>query len=218
MILRVKIIFGLLLTFVTSVAMADASGTGFFISNDGLVATNFHVIEDAQAITVTRFNGRQSSATPLITDRANDIAILQVQDATQETFMPVRHSSTVSRGAELLTIGFPLTSIQGKEPKVTSGILSSLSGLDDDPTRFQVSVPVQPGNSGGPLIAKDGAVIGIVSAKLNALGVVKITGDIPQNVNFAVKSSYLIELFSTHAIDNRIKAIYKIGSKLVILN
>ena len=196
------------------VANADSSGTGFFVTQDGLVVTNFHVIEGANSITITRFNGKQSTATPVVLDRANDIAILQVDEASQETVLQVRHSSTANRGTDLLTIGFPLTSIQGKEPKVTSGILSSLSGLDDDPRHFQISVPVQPGNSGGPLIAKDGAVIGIVTSKLNAIGVVRATGDIPQNVNFAVKSAYLTELFSNRVIESRVKAIFKPGLNL----
>lgn len=194
--------------------MAGTSGTGFFVSQDGLVVTNFHVIEDAKSITITRFNGKQSTATAVVLDRANDIAILQVDEASQETVLQVRHSSTANRGTDLLTIGFPLTSIQGKEPKVTSGILSSLSGLDDDPRHFQISVPVQPGNSGGPLIAKDGTVIGIVTSKLNAIGVVRATGDIPQNVNFAVKSAYLTELFSNRVIESRVKATFKPGPNL----
>lgn len=205
---------GLLMGLTSSFVAADSSGTGFFISSDGLIATNFHVIEGGQSITITRFNGRQSIATPLITDKANDIAVLQVHEGSTEAFLPVRHSSTVQLGADLLTIGFPLTSIQGIEPKVTSGILSSLSGMRDDPTRFQISVPVQPGNSGGPLIAKDGSVVGIVTSKLNAMGVVKATGDIPQNVNFAVKSSYLVELFGTRLIDSRVKANFKAGPTL----
>lgn len=211
-----QIKIGFILFSMSFFSMADSSGTGFFVSEDGLIVTNFHVIEDAQAITITRSNGKQSKASPLITDKANDIAILQIEDGVQETFLTVKHSSIVSLGTDLVTIGFPLTSIQGKEPKVTSGILSSLSGLNDNPTHFQISVPIQPGNSGGPLIAKDGTVIGIVTSKLNAIGVVRATGDIPQNVNYAVKSSYLVELFNSRVFNTRVKATHKPGPNLGI--
>jgi hypothetical protein len=97
-------------------------------------------------------------------------------------------------------VGYPHVSIQGGEPKITDGLISSLSGMGDDPRLFQISVPVQPGNSGGPLVTFDGNVIGIVSAQLNALAMAKAGAGLPQNVNYAVKSNYIFELTRVYGI------------------
>jgi len=82
----------------------------------------------------------------------------------------------------------------GKEAKVTSGIVNSSKGYDDDPRMLQISVQVQAGNSGGPLINSKGEVVGIVTAKLRAVKFFDETGDLPQNVNYALKSTYLVPL------------------------
>ena len=79
---------------------------------------------------------------------------------------------------------------------VTDGIINSLSGIRDDPRVFQISVPVQSGNSGGPLVAQEGNVVGIVVSKLSAVALLKETGGLPQNVNYAVKSNYLLEVLA----------------------
>ena len=80
--------------------------------------------------------------------------------------------------------------MQGLAPKLTRGEISSLSGLQDDPRFFQISVPVQPGNSGGALVDEHGNVIGITSGQLSAIEMLKAAGSLPQNVNYAVKISY----------------------------
>ena len=94
-------------------------------------------------------------------------------------------------GAEIFTVGFPNPELQGYEPKMTAGVISSMSGVQDDPTCYQISVPVQPGNSGGPLMAKNGDVLGIIKAKLGARAGLVTSGALPENVNYAVKSDYL---------------------------
>ena len=85
---------------------------------------------------------------------------------------------------------------KGAEAKFTEGSISSSSGLGNDPRVYQISVPVQAGNSGGPLATQEGGVVGIVTAKIDALSILKSTGDLPQNVNYAIKSSYLLGLVS----------------------
>jgi S1-C subfamily serine protease len=87
--------------------------------------------------------------------------------------------------------------LQGFEPKYTKGNISSLSGIQDDPRHFQISTPVQPGNSGGPLIDSTGNVIGIVVAKMGDVETLTATGSIPQNVNYAIKSSFALALLET---------------------
>ena len=87
--------------------------------------------------------------------------------------------------------------IQGFSPKITKGEISSESGIGDDPRAWQISVPVQPGNSGGALLDESGNVVGVVVSKLG-LKAAKTTGDIPQNVNYAVKSTYALALLETY--------------------
>ena len=94
-------------------------------------------------------------------------------------------------------MGFPLVTIQGGEPKISNGIVNSITGVGNDVRFFQISVPIQSGNSGGPLVTREGNVIGVVTAKLDAIKVLARTGDLPQNVNYAIKSNYLLDLLST---------------------
>jgi S1-C subfamily serine protease len=93
-------------------------------------------------------------------------------------------------GEEVFTIGFPNIQMQGVAPKYTDGKISSLAGMQDDPSEYQISVPVQPGNSGGPLCDAGGQVVGIVVARINDIAVLQASGVMPQNVNYAVKSRH----------------------------
>lgn len=100
-------------------------------------------------------------------------------------------------GAHVFTIGFPHPDVLGTQAKLTDGLISASTGIGNDPRLFQISVPVQAGNSGGPLLNSNGEVVGIVSAKLNSLALLSATGDLPQNVNYAIKSAYLQSLLKT---------------------
>jgi serine protease Do len=157
------------------------SGTGFFVSSDGLIMTNAHVVDDAQEIDYRGTDGVIRKANVLKADRDADIAILRTKDGAARTWLPL--DVTESRmGAGVFTIGFPNASIQGVEPKFTDGRVSSLSGIRDDKDRYQISVPIQPGNSGGPLVdMKTGSVVGVIVAILRR----EIGAD---NVSYAVKS------------------------------
>ncbi len=179
----------------TSLAVV-ASGTGFFVSSNGYIATNNHVIEGAEEISVRDNKGNILIASVVLRDQANDLAVIKVTgDAYQP--LPLRSSAEIKKGSDVFAIGFPNTSIQGRESKVTTGIISSLSGIMGEPNSFQISVPIQPGNSGGPLIDMTGSVAGITTAKLSAAAMLKKGGQLPENVNYAVKSNYLLELIGT---------------------
>jgi S1-C subfamily serine protease len=115
-------------------------------------------------------------------------------------------SRRLREGSKVFTFGHPNPSIQGLDPVYTSGDISKLSGIKDDPRTFQISVPIQPGNSGGALIDEHGNVVGVVVARLNALKLLATTGNLPQNVNYAVKSTRLLSLLEEH--------IPKAGEKL----
>ena len=106
--------------------------------------------------------------------------------------MPVSSSRRVKLGQTVSTVGFPNPDLQGKSPKLTKGEISSLSGASDDPKYFQISVPLQPGNSGGPLVDAYGNVIGVVTAKLSIGVALAKTGDLPENVNYAVKGTFVM--------------------------
>lgn len=99
-------------------------------------------------------------------------------------------------GDSVFTIGFPAIDLQGTEPKYTDGKISSLSGLRDDPDKYQISVPVQPGNSGGPLVDQSGNVAGVIVARLNDFAALRSMGSLPQNVNYAVKGKLLRDFLS----------------------
>jgi S1-C subfamily serine protease len=171
-----------------------ASGTGFFITEDGYLITNNHVVRGANKVKV-RTRAVTLDADLVKTSATFDLAVLKVTGK----FKPL--SLDFDRGGHLgdavFTIGFPNMDLQGIEPKYTDGKISSLSGMQDDPSQYQISVPVQPGNSGGPLIADNGCVVGIVRAKINDFAALASSGSIPQNVNYAVKVKYLRDLLET---------------------
>lgn len=169
----------------------EGTGTGFFITND-LVATSYHVIEGAKKITVSH-DKQKAIGTIVAKDVKNDVAILKVEGMEQVTEpLPLGDPRKVKLGQAVSTLGFPMPNLMGVSPKAGEGIINSLTGIQDDIRSFQVSIPIQPGNSGGPLLNESGQVIGIISSKLNELYAINYKGTIMQNVNYAVKISYLM--------------------------
>jgi S1-C subfamily serine protease len=181
----------------------EASGTGFLISRNGLLATNWHVVADAKNISVgfPGWNGNVS-AEVVIRDVVNDLAVLRVADPAKLTAscselpFQLASSNSVKLGERVSTIGYPLTSILGSNPKFSEGVISSKSGWQDDPRSLQISAQVQPGSSGSPLFDVDGNIVGVVVATLDAARVYQAASAIPQNVNFAIKADYLLNLLA----------------------
>ena len=169
-----------------------AIGSGFFVTRDGYLLTNYHVVKDADNIKVN-YKSQVFQAKVIVTDKIDDLAVLKVEGGSFPA-LAISARDTVDLGQEVFTIGFPNIQMQGVEPKYTDGRISSLSGMEDDPTEYQISVPVQPGNSGGPLCDANGQVVGIVVARLNDLTVMQISGVVPQNVNYAVKARPMRQL------------------------
>jgi S1-C subfamily serine protease len=166
------------------------SGTGFFVSSSGLLVTATHVVEGASGVWVA-VNDEVWPAKVLKLDSANDVAILKVEVPVPVPFLPLADSAAIRMGTDVFTVGFPNIQIQGVSPKLTRGEVSSLTGMQDDPRFFQISVPVQPGNSGGPLLNLHGRVVGIVVSRLDDRFTLFASGALPQNVNYAIKSSYV---------------------------
>ncbi len=148
-------------------------------------------------------NGRNDDDTMTSVDAANDLALLKAEGKFSS--LPISPSRSVKLGDTVATIGFPDIGLQEFSPKLAKGEIASLSGAGDDPRYFQISVPLQPGNSGGALVDEHGSVIGIVSAKLDASEALAASGALPENVNYAVKSSLLLS-FLESVPDAKLKA------------
>jgi len=169
-------------------------GTGFFISRDGYILTCHHVIDGAESIKVIA-GGRSYPAQLIRDDKYNDLSLLKVSGRFSALAFSSKRSARM--GQEVFTVGYPNPSIQGVGAKLTKGTVNSLTGFMDDLRLYQISVPVQPGNSGGPLLDMNGNVTGVIVAVLDAKAAFKITGSLPQNVNYALKSTYAQALLDT---------------------
>ncbi len=180
-----------------------ATATGFFITDDGYLISNYHVVKDATKVRLLTSAGLIDAKVVQV-DAANDLALLKADGRFAP--LPIAASRTVNLGGTVATVGFPDIGLQGFAPKLAKGEIASLSGAGDDPRYFQISVPVQPGNSGGALVDERGNVIGIVSAKLDAGAALAASGALPENVNYAVKSSLLLSfLESMPAVEAKLK-------------
>ena len=180
-----------------------SQGTGFLFARSGLVTTNYHVVSDKKDIRVYFPKADiEFETTVELKDINNDLVVLRIKDFTYDDIFSqkipfgVRKSNTVQLGEDVFTLGFPLGKLLGKSAKFSDGTVSSLSGLLGSANLFQINNPIQPGNSGGPLFDRDGNLIGIVVATLDAKFFYENLDTIPQNVNFAIKSDYLINLVS----------------------
>jgi S1-C subfamily serine protease len=182
------------------------SGSGFLVdTQQGLIVTNFHVIENAKKLRAA-VAGEEFDCNIVTADRSNDLVILKLVGFENSSLsgksLPyaLRPSSVAREGTRVFTMGFPLGALLGTKPKFSDGSISSLAGMNDDPRILQMNVPIQPGNSGGPLLTNSGELIGVVVAALDAKYFIENIGIVPQNVNFAVKSDYLGTLFSASGV------------------
>ena len=184
---------------------ATSSGTGFMVSDDRAL-TNFHVVNGCQRVTVRNSRGQVANSTVQATDPNRDLALLTVPAGVVPP-LTFRDGPAVSRGETVVTYGFPLSGVLSSGPTLTTGDISALAGLRDNPLHYQISAPVQPGNSGGPLLDSHGNVLGVVVSKLNAIRISQLTGgDIPQNVNFAIKGSEALAFLHEKGVTPRTAA------------
>jgi len=168
------------------IVQQQRSGTGWICPGD-LVVTCLHVVNGAKSLTVESATIRKTRATVVYKKPEYDLAVLRLSSPPRG-LKPLSLEKTASAmGESVFTAGYPHIELMGQEPKLTEGTVSAVTGIKDDPRTLQISVPVQSGNSGGPLVNMRGNVVGIVSSKLAAAKVFNWTGDLPQNVNYAVK-------------------------------
>jgi S1-C subfamily serine protease len=164
----------------------SSTGTGFFVSSKGHVISNAHVVKGCERLVARRPNGEKFPLNLVAVDARNDLALLKSNVAG--AFAAFR-KGPAPLGEIVIVYGFPLAGTLAITGNLTTGSISGLAGLSNDPSQYQVSAPVQPGNSGGPVLDDSGLVVGVVQSKLDALRAQKVTGDIPQNINFAIKAS-----------------------------
>ena len=173
-----------------------SSGTAW-VTTSGYVVTANHVVEGYDKIVLRTADGKSFPASVVSRDRANDLAVLHAAENEElPPGLPIAHA-TARMGATVLTVGFPQPEVMGVAPKLTIGNVSALSGVADDPRLYQVSIPVQAGNSGGPLVNAVGEVVGVVVAKLDAIKVFRFSGDLPEGVSYAIKATYLTPLLDS---------------------
>jgi S1-C subfamily serine protease len=176
-----------------------ATGTAFAINTSGDFLTNYHVVKDCSTLRL-RIPGIQQGGTPTFTDERNDLAVVH-SSATGIAPLRLREGKGIRPADGVVVLGFPYAGLLATSPQVTTGAVSALAGINDDSRYLQLTAPVQPGNSGGPLLDLSGNVVGIVSARINELAVAQLTGSLPQNINFAIKSSIIRDFLDAHQVD-----------------
>jgi S1-C subfamily serine protease len=174
----------------SSLNLKIKQGTGFAISSNGYIVTNYHVVKDAKYIDVKGVNGdfsKKMTAEVVVSDFRNDIAIIKITDPSFKTLGDIPYSfrnSLADVGEDVFVLGYPMTNSMGQEVKLTNGLISSKTGFLGDVSSYQVSVPIYSGNSGAPLFDKNANVLGIINAKhLNA-----------ESASYAIKVNYLNNL------------------------
>jgi S1-C subfamily serine protease len=177
----------------------DQTGTGFLVSTSGHLVTNQHVVQDCVGDILGNLSGEAPAKLRLVSsDETNDLALLQVTGAFKDV---AKISDKASHsGDSVVAIGYPFHGLLTSDFTVTTGIVSSLSGILNDTRFLQISAAVQPGNSGGPLLSASGDVVGVVAAKLNAIKFARATGNIPENINFAIKTGALRDFLDNSVV------------------
>lgn len=176
-----------------------SSGSGIVVTADGHILTNNHVVQGCDSFGLRRVGDTERRAVLLAKDGKNDLAVLKAsqpyEDVASFRVEPPRLAETV------IVYGFPLSGMLASSGNVTLGNISALMGLGDDSRNVQISAAVQPGNSGGPLFDGSGLLLGIVQSKLNVMKAAAVTGDIAQNVNFAIRASLAISFLGANGIE-----------------
>ena len=178
-----------------------SSGTAFIVGKGGQLLTNAHVVKACKAVAVEQPG--LSGLTPakvLAQDRTNDLALIQVSSPFSNATVP-KFRQRIRLGEDVFVFGYPLTGIVASSGNFTRGSVTALAGLGDDTGKLQITAAVQPGNSGGPVLDQAGAVVGVVVGKLDSLVLAKETGSLPEQINFAIKSSTAASFLETNGIE-----------------
>lgn len=171
---------------------SPSTGSGFAVTQSQIV-TNAHVVKGCSRIEVADRGIAKLHAV----DSVNDLALLDVSPGSPGVTLS---QSRLRQGDTVTVIGYPLQGLLAQGVQVTTGNVTALAGINNNTGLFQISAPIQPGNSGGPVVDASGNVVGVVVSKLNALKTAVVTGDIPQNVNFALSLLTLRSFLESHNV------------------
>lgn len=180
----------------------ESTGSGFFITAAGHLLTNAHVVEGCLRVSLA--GGSRLAVVDV--DAGSDLALLKTAAPSSQAPLLLRQGRGVRLADSIVVAGFPLTGLLSSGLNVTTGAVSALAGPENDRRLIQITAPVQPGNSGGPLLDTSGNVVGVVVSKLDAVKVASVTGDIPQNVNFAISLGTLQAFLDANGIDYQTRA------------
>jgi S1-C subfamily serine protease len=179
------------------------SGSGFVVSADGHIVTNYHVLEGCVApLVVLAPGGARFEGEAIAGDPTNDMAL--VRSGFRSAVVATIRAPLLRTGEPVTVAGFPLAGYLASDLIVTNGIVNALGGIGDDTRFVQISAPVQNGNSGGPLFDDRGSVAGIVTAGVPDLELAKQTGAVPQNINFAIKASLIRDFLEKNRVPFRV--------------
>jgi S1-C subfamily serine protease len=176
-----------------------AAGTAFAINRTGEFLTNYHVVKGCLVVRLG-VAGVQQDGTVVFTDERNDLALVRARVTGVEP-LRFREGKGIRPADGVVALGFPYAGLLATSPQVTTGAVSALAGIHDDSRVLQLTAPIQPGNSGGPLLDLSGNVVGVVSARINELAIAEATGTLPQNINLAIKSTIIREFHDAHRVD-----------------
>ena len=172
-----------------------STGSGFFAGLDGYIVTNAHVVAGCMSVR----SSRGGAVTRIAMDQASDLALYLAAEKPKFGAR-LRGGKGPRVGETIVAVGFPLKGLLSSDPIVTTGTISALAGLRGDRRVLQITAPVQPGNSGGPLLGENGSLVGVVQGKLDAKKFAEMFGDIPQNVNFAVSVGTLQSFLNANGV------------------
>ncbi len=178
-----------------------STGTGFYVSSSGDILTNAHVVEGCSAIGIKGHGDAGFRAVRVrAADAKHDLALLTIimPSSTQPAVLSWRRDTRL--GEYIAIFGFPYLGRLASSGTFSRGDIAALAGLNDNEAQFQLSAPIQPGNSGGPVVDERGHVVGVVVGRLNPMAMVREKGDIPQNVNFAIKPGPALSFMEAHGI------------------
>ena len=173
------------------------SGTGFFVSSEGHVVSNDHVVGICRKV-ATKIEGKIINFNVINTDEVNDLGLIK-GDYKSKNFLNIK-SEGAEFGEDIVAFGYPLSDALSTSVKLTRGIVSSLSGPGNNYSEIQIDAAIQPGNSGGPVLNMEGQVVGVASSGLNKLYMLESSEYIPENVNFAVAATTLSNFLKANGV------------------
>ena len=174
-------------------------GTAFAVTHSGFALTNAHVVPACKTLTAHAPDGQTFPATLITRDERIDLALLKVDHIFPHA-ATFRDDRAIRQGDDVVVYGFPLMGVLADQGNLTTGMVSALAGVGNDSRLLQISAPVQQGNSGGPVVDTSGNIVGVVVSKLNALKIANTTGDVAQNINFAIKASVARDFLDANAV------------------